>query len=319
MASTATQIASASVMDIRPLNDRIRQEYLNSFGSFSHPVGPPGRWKLWNVVDKVDQIWSELEVQIVELLQAKASEVRPPRKYRGPKYPCHVLRCYMVGLDQAYASPHVATFCDQQWLCTQVRDIILTSGLLQERGWAGFLKLRAEIRQPGGTVSDQPAGLGSPGGLWSDPTYAAEYGEKKLGENSVAVSLPSDTLPKTLCGIRIAVCGANGLVNVATLGGIIEVDGELYGLTISHPFLFTTLSSGNSESEADIDSESSIFDFDEDDPDPSVRPLNPICSSHKASFQQYSWRCAAIVANRVCVTWNGVSESADQKRPHART
>ena len=284
MASTATQILSASVMDIRPLNDRTRQEYLNSFGSFSHTVGPFGRWKLWNVVDRVNQIWSELEVQIVELLQAKASEIRPPRRYRGPKDPCHVLRCYMVGLNQAHASPHVAIFCDQKWLCTQVKAIVLTSGLLQERGWAGFLKLPAEIRQPGGTLSDRPGKVDTPGGLWLDPTYAGGYGDKKLKKHNVAISLPSDPIPKTLCGIRIAVSGANGLVNVATLGGIVEVDGELYGLTASHALLFTPPSNDNSESEADA----SIFDFDEDDLDPSLRPLNPAEASGIQNRQAYA-------------------------------
>ena len=284
MASTTTQTARASVLNIRPLNDRTKPEYQNSFGTFSRAVGPFGRWNLWNVVDKVNQIWSELEVHIVTLLEAKASEIRPPRKYRGPKDPSHVLRCYMVGLDRAHASPHVAIICDQKWLCKRVRDIVLRSGLLQERGWAGFLKLQGEIRQPGGTSPTLRA-LGQPTRHSTNPsvpplnaTYAADSEEKKLPRNNVAISLRSGTLPKTLCGTRIAISGADGLVSVATLGGLIELEGQVYGLTVSHAFLPKPPIYDNSEAEpgSDSDSEASVFAFDENDLDPSLRPPSPV-------------------------------------------
>lgn len=281
MASTTTETAVASVLNIRPLNDRTKQEYQNSFGTFSRTVGPFGRWTLWNVIDTVNQIWSELQIQIVALLEAKASEIHPPRRYRGPKDPSHALRCYMVGLDQAHASPHVAVICGQKWFCTQVRDIVLISGLLQERGWAGFLKLQGEIRQPGGTSPTLHA-LGQISSDRTSPyeslpkvTYAAKSIDRTLRTNDVAISLPSDRLPRTLCGTRIAVPGVDGLVGIATLGGVVEIDGEAYGLTASHAFMSKSLDYDNSETEADSDSESSNFTFDEDDLDPFVRRLNP--------------------------------------------
>ena len=286
MASTTTQTSISSVLNIRPLNDRTKEDYQNSFGTLARTVGPFGRWNLWNVQDTVNQIWFELEAQIVALLKAKASEIRPPRKYGGPKDPSHALRCYMVGLDQAHASPHVAIICSQKWFCTQVRDIVLASSLLQERGWAGFLKLQGEIRQPGGTsptllALGQPARHStSPGEPWSKATYAAESEDQNSRTNNVAISLRLDTLPKTLCGTRVAVSGANGQVTVATLGGIIEIDGEAYALTASHAFLSKPSNLDDSETAADSDSEHSIFDFDEDDLDPFVRPPSSAEAPH---------------------------------------
>lgn len=269
----------SSVLNIRPLNYRTKGEYQNSFGTLAGTVGPFGRWQVWNVVNAVNQIWLELEVQIVKLLEAKASEIRPPRIYEGPKDPFHALRCYMVGLDQAHTSPHVAIICSQKWVCTQVRDIVLASGLLRDREWAGFLKLHGEIRRPGGTsptsfALGQPARYSNrPGESWSKATYAPNSEDSKLGKNDVAISLRSDTLHRTLCGTRIAVSGANGRVNIATIGGIIEIDGEAYALTASHAFSSNLPDLDNSKSAANSDSEHSIFDFDEDDLDPFVRSL----------------------------------------------
>ena len=281
MTSTTTETAVASVLNIRPLNDRTKQEYQNSFGTFSRNVGPFGRWNLWNVIGTVNQIWLELQIQIVALLEAKASEIHPPRRYRGPKDPSHALRCYMVGLDQAHASPHAAIICGQKWFCTQVREIVLISGLLQERGWAGFIKLQGEIRQPGGTsptlhtLGQISSDETSPYESWPKVTLAAKATDRTLRTNDVAISLPSDTLPRSLCGTRIVVPGVDGLVGIATLGGVVEIDGETYGLTASHAFMSKSPDHDKFETEADSDSESSNFTFDEDDLDPFVRPLNP--------------------------------------------
>ena len=237
---------------------------------------------MWHVVDRVDQIWSELQGQIVDLLVEKSRDILPPRTYRGPREPCHALRCYMVGLNKAHASPHVAIICAQKWLSTQVRDIVLRSGLLQERGWVGFLKLKGEIRQPGGAWPgfqsknlDQPARRSNtPNSPWFNTAYAAKSEDFKLRQSDVAISSRSDTPFKTLCGARVAVSYADGLVSVATLGGIIELDGEAYGLTASHVFLSRSSDHDDTEYKADSDSEYSIFDFDEDDLDPFVRALS---------------------------------------------
>ena len=279
MASTTTQIAGASVLNIRSLNNRTKQEYLNSFGTFSHNIGPFGRWKVWNVVDRVNQVWSELEVQISALLEAKASEIRPPRIYSGPKDPCHALRCYMVGLNQDHASPHVAIICDQMWVCTQVRDIVLASGLLQERGWSGFLKLHGTVRRPGGTTyslhalsqTGQPTTLSNP----SPRLKLADKVDESSQDNVVAIALPSDPLHRTLRGIRIAVSGSDGLVAVATLGGTVDVNGKIYGLTASHVFLSGTRSNDKADNGAMSNSQSSDLTFDEDDLDPFIRLHSP--------------------------------------------
>ena len=277
--SITTETTGPSILDIRPLNDRTKEEYRNSFGTLVGTVGPFGRWHVWNAVDKVNVIWSELESQIVDLLKAKACDVQPPRRYRGPKEPSHALRCYMVGLKQERASPHVAIICGQKWFCSQIRDIILTSGLLQDRGWAGFLKLQGEIRQPG---------RASP-----SPSETPKSGES-IQHPNMTVFLHADKYPESLCGTRITVSAVDGRIVLATLGGVIELDEQRYGLTVSHAFLSNklefdsvSLSSRHdlesTESEAESDSDASSFAFDEDDLDPFIRP--PLRSTESSDTQ----------------------------------
>ena len=146
----------------------------------------------------------------------------------------------------------------------------------------GFLRLKGEIRQPGGAWPDsqsenldQSAQLSNtPNSPWINTAYAAKFEDVKLRQSDVAISSRSNTPFKTLCGARVAVSHANGLVSVATLGGIIELDGKAYGLTASHVFLSRSSDHDDTEYKADSDSEYSIFDFDEDDLDPFVRALS---------------------------------------------
>ena len=78
--------------------------------------------------------------------------------------------------------------------------------------------------------------------------------------------------------------GIDGAIVIATLGGVLELDGEYYGLTVSHAFLSSkhechssSLSrehdSESAESELGSDIDNSSFTFDEDDLDPFVHPL----------------------------------------------
>ena len=200
---------------------------------------------------------NDLHPQLRNHLNEKRSSIRPPRHYRGPREPRNALRCYMVGLTQDRASPHVAILCKEKWFRTQARQVILESGLLQDRGWVGCIGLPFEIRQNGAT---SPAPRGTVGLPASHESIML-----RRDQHNVAISYDSESTS----GLRIAVPGFNGCVRMATLGGIIEIDGALFGLSVSHVFSAQTPSYNGTSSEHDSDAES--FVLDEDDLDPFVR------------------------------------------------
>ena len=163
----------------------------------------------------------------------------------------------MVGLTQDRASPHVAILCKEKWFCTQVRQVILESGLLQDRGWVGCIRLPFEIRQNGATSPAPKSTIELPA--------SQESTTFRRGQHNVAISY----YPESTSGLRIAISGFNGYVRMATLGGIVEIDGGLFGLSVSHVFSAQTPSYDGTSSEHE--SEAEFFVLDEDDLDPFVR------------------------------------------------
>ncbi len=168
----------------------------------------------------------------------------------------------MVGLTQDRASPHVAILCKERWFCRQARHIILESRFLQDKGWVGCIKLSCEIRQNGANAPQAAlkSTLDVPGSKKSTSSQRIQH--------NVAISFAEST--KNPCGLRIAISGVNGYVRLATLGGIVEINGELLGLSVSHAFSAETPSYDDTRSE-DVNCAESLV-LDEDDLDPFVRP-----------------------------------------------
>ena len=200
---------------------------------------------------------NDLHPQLRDHLNDRRSSIRPPRHYRGPREPRNALRCYMVGLTQDHASPHVAILCKEKWFRTQARHIILESGFLQDRGWGGCIKLPYEIRQNGATslAPKSPA---------DDPPFQKSAFSRR-NQHIVAISY----YPGSTSGLRIAICGLSGCVSMATIGGAIEIDGTLFGLSVSH--VFSAEISSYDETGSESESEIKSFVLDEDDLDKAVR------------------------------------------------
>ena len=163
----------------------------------------------------------------------------------------------MVGLTQDRASPHVAILCKEKWFRTQARQVILESGLLQDRGWVGCIRLPFEIRQNGATSPAPKSTVGSPASQESTIIMRDQH--------NVAISYDLESIG----GLRIAISGFNGYVRMATLGGIIEINGALFGLSVSHVFSAQAPSYHGTSSVHESDT--AFLVLDEDDLDPFVR------------------------------------------------
>ena len=170
----------------------------------------------------------------------------------------------MVGLTQDRASPHVAILCKEKWFCTQARQVILESGLLQDRGWVGCIRLPFEIRQNGATSPATKSTVGLPASQESTILMRDQH--------NVAISYD----PESTSGLRIAISGLNGYVRMATLGGIIEINGELFGLSVSHAFSAQTPIHDGTGSEHESDTELIVLDQDDLDPFVRIRESNKV-------------------------------------------
>jgi tetratricopeptide (TPR) repeat protein len=200
-------------------------EYRDSFGS---PAFKQGIWNAWNVTDEASRRWSTLKPQLDELLSIKRSHIRPPRVYRGPKDPLWFLRCYMIGLSKEYATPHVAVVCSQNWFSKGARAVILQSRLLENVGWKGCIGLVAGTQQPGGDSS--------PRVLW--------HSQRAIPDNFEVFS-DTGKLPLSLCGSKIDVVMADVLHSVGTIGGVVQVADDYYGMTVGHIFQRTAFDNFN--------------------------------------------------------------------------
>ena len=163
----------------------------------------------------------------------------------------------MVGLTQDRASPHVAILCKEKWFRTQARHIILEAGIIQDTGWVGCIRLPYEIRQNGDT-SPKPKNT-------AEIQPFQESSSSMRDQHTVAIlNFPKNT--EIPCGLRIAISGIDGYVRMATLGGIIEINEALFGLSVSHAFSAQIPSYDDTTSELESDSESNFLDREDLDP-----------------------------------------------------
>ena len=180
----------------------------------------------------------------------------------------------MIGLTRDRASPHIAIICKEAWFCTQARRVILESGLLHDTRWRGCVRLLCEIRQNGDT-SPKLERMAERRPLQGNIP-------SKRNQHIVAISnFPKDS--QLFCGLRIAISGVDGYVRMATLGGFIEVNDALYGLSVSHAFSAQTPIYDNTAHEFEDNTKQYIFE--ESDLDPLVQAAD---SSEESSAEDSS-------------------------------
>jgi hypothetical protein len=201
---------------------RTKEEYRNSFGTQVHSYSFAlsfGECLFWRVVHEVEHIWkSSIQPQIVELLKDKRPELRPSTAPSTAQEPHFALKCYMIGPNTGHAHPHVLIICREKFLRDKVRHIVLNHGLLRRVGWGkAILAYEAEIEQPAG---------------------ASPLNENLTTQNQdehIVYSI-NKQLPQNLCGTGIEIRIGTPPWRTATMGGIIEIDGKYYGLTVAHVF-----------------------------------------------------------------------------------
>ncbi|KAK5937497.1 hypothetical protein PMZ80_010117 [Knufia obscura] len=129
----------------------------------------------------------------------------------------HTIDCYMVGKNKISARPKVVISCDKRLFCENVKAIIL-----QATWWAEF---RQEYPAFGGFLSLQcaPRRMAKPGSGIGPLVYTASETTSFCG---APIFFITDTLqPQDGCKSL-----------QATLGNVVYLDGQPFGLAVSHPF-----------------------------------------------------------------------------------
>jgi hypothetical protein len=232
MTSVTVTMESAALpgFEIRPSNIRLTHEdYRESFDTLACQIR---MWKFWNVKGKVADIWARIHPRIHQLLQEKRNKIRPPQNtnYHGPSQPIFALRCFMVGLSLERAHPHVAIISAESWLNKKVQKYVLRAGFLKDEGWGkAFLPIQGEIRQTG---SDSPKASVS---NFEDPLSDRETSST----NRITFFTDIDTEQGLNLGLssRIRVWEPGHQPRSATLGGVVQIRGEWWALTVQHVFM----------------------------------------------------------------------------------
>jgi hypothetical protein len=152
---------------------------------------------------------------LYKLIAEKRSEwqSRRPKGQNSFQDPFYALECFLLGVAKSHASPHITIICEVEWLSKSLKDIIVGSKLLRAHpGWRCF---RLPFRLS--TTASSDAG--------GDETF--DRFEVYSYRNGPAESFN---------GLPVQICDGSKLVGRTSIGGLVTIDGVLYGLTVGHAF-----------------------------------------------------------------------------------
>ncbi|KAL2270852.1 hypothetical protein VTJ83DRAFT_223 [Remersonia thermophila] len=251
---------SASLMSRVKLKwNRTYPPYADSFGpvKFEQTSKPGPGLVVWFVAagSKVDRIWCLLHGSLLSLIHSSQESLESQRP-QGTKstHPTYALECYLMGPDQDHATPCICVLSEADWyrkaICVLVKEG--ARHLLNEH------KFRCR-----GVRNTKPQSCTSPRRL-SD----AEMKDFRV--------FFQDPQSKEANGRMIEIFHRGVGIGKATVGGVVEIDGQLFGMTVRHAFMMPTTSNCETDNTAISDdgvadatdfSAAGVLDFDSDESD----------------------------------------------------
>jgi hypothetical protein len=209
MASTASP-GGLSLLNISAIKHRVAvagsertsNRFQDSFGNQLSEIGGRCRWVL---TGSALGIWLEDVCQkVAEALQWNEQSIYKGWSIREPI----IEHCWMIGFDKSCAHPTVVISCQNPVILRKSMRAILKLKFLHERGFRlkGLPQCDLRLLATGDRYQVRVTCVGC------DDEFA---------------------IPRSLCGAEVIVGGSNRL---ATIGGVITVDGTYYGLTVAHAF-----------------------------------------------------------------------------------
>ncbi len=196
------------------------QSYLPCFGDEAFRMGTSfGTLIGWMITGPLALTATRICETFYHLIAEKSEDwqCRRPKANSGQGgtilEPAYSLDCFLLGVTQSHASPHVTVICDVEWFSKSLRDIIVKSKLLLAYAdWACF-------RLPFLVSAASPP---RPGDLQRMDDFE--------------VFIPGNDVPETLNGLVVEIWKGTSYFSKATIGGIVTLDGHNYALTAAHVF-----------------------------------------------------------------------------------
>jgi hypothetical protein len=196
--------------------------------SFGNALSDLGGQKRWSLAGKAEDLWTKFQLSIRDMIVAHRDRI-----YKGLPNADVIKHCWMLGPDQTNAVPSIV-------LCSNILKIVYRAArVIKEHG--------KMVKEAGFKVKLLP--------IDQITLLSPDMGEGEELRNDNIES------PPNLCGRRILATGSR---REATLGGIINLDGVNYGLTVAHAF-FKTERSKSSDMDDHLLIDYDLDSFSDDD------------------------------------------------------
>lgn len=163
----------------------------------------------WSITGHLAHTVTNIQKTVLDLIRQKLQDLQTPIKH-------YAIRCYLLGCKKSRAAPHVVALCSDEKFSQSLRTIIIDSNILPDR-WYCF-------RLPYNVITltmPQPSSI-----------LSGEIGQYK-------VFVPGETVPEHLNAISIEIWKDDEYIGSATIGGVVDVGGQVFALTVAHAFCST--------------------------------------------------------------------------------
>ena len=241
------------------LSEATEERFQDSFGTQLSELGGRSRWCLAGLALSIWQ--DDLQGRIDELIVENEGEIYKSCSIRDTSMASH---CWMLGSDQHRAFPTVVLFCNTSDILKRAMRLVLRHRILKPKGFALKGSLACDLRLLTMSVGKRRS------------VRLVHIDGKSLGGSL-----------RTLCGAEIFVQGSD---RPATLGGVINVGGTYYGLTVAHVFFGKSTASEKTQT---VEQDTQLYDSDwaekSSSDDNSEAELDlPGNSSHKPTIEKQS-------------------------------
>jgi hypothetical protein len=213
---------------------RTDDEWVSSFGTEKGEIIVDGvNLRVWNVKpsSQLCQQWRGLERTLMALIRTKSAELedkQPPGETGGGLIGCG-LQLYLIGSDEEHAVPYVCVLPSARWYGEAVCQLLKESHHLKHPD----LECGYFFKEPGAitTAAGDPSSLTGPLSI-SDVLEQAIFTPQGFHAKVVSGHNESN-------GTAIEIVQTDVAIGKATIGGVVELGGQLFGMTVWHAFGMT--------------------------------------------------------------------------------
>jgi hypothetical protein len=193
---------------------------------------------------EVAETWDRLSESLITLIDSSHAYMESQRPPKEPRNPGYALECFIMGSSEVDATPCVCVISEAEWLRKAICKRVRKSRLLDAHGFS--CRTMPGDPRPCTNFYYRP---------WLDTDELERFGFDILSRSEKAKG-----------GVQIETFPDSDYFDAddgrATIGGMVEINGQLYGLTVRHAFLMAQSIDKDMDSTIPRDSSKGATDFD---------------------------------------------------------